>query len=359
LLDAQGGQDGASVSELNLSFGRVLVAGKVINRARLRGRVLPDGRWNFDVDSNEATGQILMRDGDRPLITARLSRLVLPFADGKPAENSSLPAKLPSLDLQVDDLRYDGKQLGKLTADAMQTPEGWTINQLQLANPDGDIHLSAQWHAKTNTSNGQFRIRTESMGKLLTRLGYPDAMKKAPATLEGEGRWQGYPFAPELPTLEGKIRLDVAQGSFVKIEPGAGRFLSILSLQALPRRISLDFSDVFSEGFEFNSIKGEAIVNRGIARTDSLALDGQAAKVRFTGTANFVAGTQNLRVRIVPVLGDSVALATAVVNPVVGAATYVVQKALKDPLGQLIAYEYEITGTMLDPKIRKLGWFGE
>ncbi len=357
LDDSQGGGGASPVSELNLAFNRVLVAGKSINRARLRGKLLADGRWNFDLDSAEATGQVLWRDGERPLVTARLARLALPLPEGRAGDDGALSAKLPSIDLQVDELTYQEKALGKLTADAVQTPQGWTIRQMQMSNPDGEIRLSAQWNEQGNTSTGQFRIRTESMGKLLTRFGYPDARKKAPATLEGEGSWQGYPFAPQLATLEGKIKLDVEQGSFVKIEPGAGRFLSILSLQALPRRITLDFSDVFSEGFEFDSIKGEALVNRGIARTENLALDGQAAKVKFTGTANFVAGTQNLRVRIAPVLGDSVALATAVVNPVVGAATYVVQKAFKDPLGQLVAYEYEITGTMTDPKIRKLGWF--
>ena len=358
LLDGDGTQAKPSpVTELKLSFNRVLVAGKTVNRARLRGKLLADGRWNFGLDSTEVTGQILWRDGARPLVTARLARLALPLPEGRNGEDMALPAKLPGIDLQVDDLRYQGKSMGQLTADAVQTAQGWTINQLQLSNADGEVRLNAQWDEKSNTSAGKFRIRTESMGKLLTRFGYPDAMKKAPVTLEGEGSWQGYPFAPQLATLEGKIKLDVAQGSFVKIEPGAGRFLSILSLQALPRRITLDFSDVFSEGFEFDSIKGEALVNRGIARTENLALDGQAAKVKFTGTANFVAGTQNLRVRIAPVLGDSVALATAVVNPVVGAATYVVQKALKDPLGRLVAYEYEITGTMTDPKIRKLGWF--
>ena len=39
--------------------------------------------------------------------------------------------------------------------------------------------------------------------------------------------------------------------------PGIGKLLSILSLQALPRRVALDFKDVFSEGFSFDSILGQ------------------------------------------------------------------------------------------------------
>ena len=43
-------------------------------------------------------------------------------------------------------------------------------------------------------------------------------------------------------------------GRFTKIEPGpAGKLLGVLSLQALPRRVTLDFRDVFSEGFAFDA----------------------------------------------------------------------------------------------------------
>lgn len=346
-------------NELNLAFGRVLVAGKQLNQVKFKAQLLGDGRWNLNLGSKEVTGQALWRDGERPQVSARLAHLALPLLAAPNAGSADTPpGKLPAIDLQIEDLTYEQKSLGKLTVDAQPNRDGWAIRELALHNADVAVNLSANWQAKTNTSVGKFSIKTDNLGKFLTRIGYPEAMKKAPATFVGEGQWQGLPFAPQLPTLQGKVRLDVASGAFVKIEPGAGRFLSILSLQALPRRITLDFSDVFSEGFEFEKITGDARIDQGVATTDNLALDGSAAKVKFTGSANFVAGTQNLKVRITPILGDSVAIATAVVNPIVGAATYLVQKALQDPLGQLVSYDYEVTGTMQDPKIRKLGWFG-
>jgi uncharacterized protein YhdP len=72
-------------------------------------------------------------------------------------------------------------------------------------------------------------------------------------------------------------------GQFVKLEPGVGRLLGILSLQSLPRRITLDFRDVFSEGFAFDAIGGQFAVARGVMATSDLQIQGPSAKVLMSG----------------------------------------------------------------------------
>jgi uncharacterized protein YhdP len=41
------------------------------------------------------------------------------------------------------------------------------------------------------------------------------------------------------------------------------------------------------------------------------------------------------------------------VNPAVGIATLLAQKALKDPIGAMVAFEYEVSGTWDDPMVMK------
>ena len=65
----------------------------------------------------------------------------------------------------------------------------------------------------------------------------------------------------------------------MKIDPGIGKLLGVLSLQALPRRITLDFRDVFSEGFAFDEINGDVEIRNGIMNTDNLKFAGPAAAV--------------------------------------------------------------------------------
>ena len=158
--------------------------------------------------------------------------------------------------------------------------------------------------------------------------------------------------------LNGKISLDTGKGQFLKMEdPAIGKLLSILSLQALPKRITLDFEDVFSKGFEFDNIRGNADIKQGVIFTNNLNIEGSSAKVTMIGQIDMNNETQNLRMHIVPAVGNSVALISALVatNPfVMGPALFLGNKVLNDPLGQLVAFEYNVTGSWVDPKIEKV-----
>ena len=43
-----------------------------------------------------------------------------------------------------------------------------------------------------------------------------------------------------------------------------------------------------------------------------------------------------------------------VAGPIAGIAAFVAQKLLKDPINQMAAYEYSVTGTWSDPQMAKL-----
>ncbi|KAF0814398.1 hypothetical protein IGB42_01299 [Andreprevotia sp. IGB-42] len=358
-----GGDAAAGIISADLSFGRLAGWGYALNDVALKLRMDGNG-WLGDIASREVTGKVAWNGQNRGKLSVALGRLLLPLPeDAETILPSTLPRSvaavpqaqhtLPAMDLHVEDFRYKTWQLGKLDVDAVQQGDIWRLNSVSLVNPDGKLSMTGLWRQRPNRSRveARFNVSTDSLGKLLTRLDYPDTMKRAPGQFSGDLAWEGDLFPPDLSTLEGSLKLDVQAGQFSKIAPGAARFLSILSLQSLTRRVQLDFRDVFSEGFEFDTITGEATIQRGQAHTENLIISGPAAQVLFRGDANFVAGTQNLRVRIVPVIGDSVAVATTLINPIAGAAAFLLQRILKDPLGQLVAYEYDITGTMRDPQI--------
>ena len=366
LLNGDGGGGTAAISSIDLGFERLGGWGKQLNNVRVKAAPSADG-WVVQLTSKEAAGRINWRAGDQPKVTARLDRLALPLATfGEAAAgstSSSSPAKQPAnnnpkplLDLAVENFQYKDASLGQLSVDASPLGDGWLLNKVSLVNADARFNMTGQWlgSGANQRTTARLSLSSENTGKLLTRLGYPDALKRAPTELTAEGSWHGSPFSPNYQTLQGKLHLEVQAGQFAKIEPGAGRLLSVLSLQSLSRRVRFDFSDIFSEGMAFDSINGDAVINRGIARTDNLAIDGPAAKVRFKGEADIAAGTQNLRVRVTPLIGNAAALAVGVVNPIAGAAAFVVQQVLKDPLGQLISYEYDITGAWADPVVSKV-----
>ena len=74
----------------------------------------------------------------------------------------------------------------------------------------------------------------------------------------------------------------------------------------------------------------------------------------MTGAVNLAQETQDLRVRVLPNLTDSAALGIGIVNPVAGVAAAIAQRILKNPLSQIFAYDYLVTGTWSDPKVDKI-----
>src|SRR3990172_6370875 len=97
-------------------------------------------------------------------------------------------------------------------------------------------------------------LEISDAGKILARSGYPNTVKGGSGKLAANLSWAGTPDEFNYATLDGTLKLDTSKGQFLKMDPGIGKLLGILSLQALPKRITLDFVDVFSEGFQFDNI---------------------------------------------------------------------------------------------------------
>jgi len=155
--------------------------------------------------------------------------------------------------------------------------------------------------------------------------------------------------------MSGDLRLEAAKGQFLKLDPGAaGKLIGLISLQNLPRRISLDFKDVFSQGLTYDSIAGKISVRDGIMRTKRLRIDGPSARVQMRGEVDLVKETQNLDVAVRPELGETAAVGVAVVNPAAGMMAWLASKALRNPLGAMFGYHYRITGAWDDPRVEKL-----
>jgi hypothetical protein len=145
-----------------------------------------------------------------------------------------------------------------------------------------------------------------------------------------------------------------SNGQFNKLEPGVGRLLGILSLQSLPRRITLDFRDIFSDGFAFDSIGGSARVAKGVINTQDLQIQGPVGEDPDEGRGEHSGRDAEPAGAVEPALGETLAVGAMIANPAIGAAAWVAQKILKDPFGQMFAFEYAISGSWADPKVEKL-----
>ena len=344
---------------LSLRTGELLLFGRRLNDVELNVQPRPR-QWRLRLASRQASGDLAWDTVGRGKLTARLQRMKIESAgNGKandiPESDESLQ-ELPALDVIAEDFQWGERRFGRL--ELLATNEGghWKLGKILLANPFGQLNGSGEWQsgAGKNQTQLDFRIESTDTGKLLDRLGYVGALKETTAKLQGELRWKGSPSAFQLASLNGEMKLETEKGQFLKLDPGAGKLLGLLSLQSLPRRITLDFRDVFSEGFVFDSIKSRLKIDNGIMRTDKLQIDGVAAKVLMRGETDLKKETQRLTVTVQPELGGTAALGVALVNPLAGVATLLAHKMLQNPLNQIFGFNYLVTGTWDDPDVQKL-----
>ena len=347
------------------------------------------GVWRANVDADQLNGYVEYRPpsgrggaataGGR--VYARLSRLSVPKSDIDQVETllDQQPSSVPALDVVVDDFELRGKHLGRVEIDAVNrsTGEGrealrdWQLTKFNISTPEAHLTATGHWSAVGPAPSPglpaprravmDFKLQLSDSGALLDRLGTRNVIRGGKGELAGQIAWLGSPLALDYPSLAGHFNVAIESGQFLKADPGAARLLGVLSLQSLPRRLSLDFRDLFQQGFAFDSITGDVTVERGVAHTNNLRMRGVQALVLMEGSADIAHETQDLSVVVVPEINaGTAALAYAVINPAIGLGAFLAQAILKKPLEQAGTREFHVSGPWADPKVVRVDHkFGE
>lgn len=361
LVGAAGDTDGFPVAGADLVVGKASGFGMRIDGLRIDADKRGEGLV-ARLASDEMNGEVEWQPRGEGKLTARLQNLT--WSEDRAAKPASVkspaisPDNLPALQVAIENLQLKGKQIGRFELVGHPEGEDWRLRRLRITNPDGSLSGDGIWHGGEANARTSVNLLLDisDAGKILARSGYPNTVKGGSGRLAANLSWAGTPDAFNYATLNGTLNLDTGKGQFLKMDPGIGKLLGILSLQALPKRITLDFNDVFSDGFQFDSIKGSAQVSGGVLDTRDLRLDGSAAKVTMQGSVDLNRETQDLRVRVLPTVGDSVSLLGAfAAGPAVGVGTLLVNKVLGDPLDKLVSFEYNVSGTWSDPRVVKVG----
>ena len=324
--------------------------------------------WRANVDASELSGYAEYNPSQAGRIYARLARLRIAPSEAGSVESllDEQPGALPALDIVVDEFELLGKHLGRAEIVAVNrggARREWRLDKLAFTMPEASFTAQGSWAVGLN-GNGprdprstamSFRLDMDDAGALLARFGMKDVIRHGRGRLEGDVDWRGSPLSLDYPTLGGQLHVDVGTGQFLKADPGLAKLLGVLSLQALPRRLTLDFRDLFSEGFAFDFVRGDVKIVDGRASTNNLQMKGVNAAVLMDGVADLAKETQNLRVVVVPQINaGTAALVATAINPAIGLGTFLAQWLLSKPLSAAGTQEFQIDGTWTDPNITKV-----
>ena len=321
--------------------------------------------WRANLEADQLSGYVEYRPARSASaagrIYARLARLALPKSEADTVESllDKSATAVPALDVIVDDFDLRGKKLGRIEIEAVNRGTGeWRLAKFNMITPEARFTGSGQWGGAQGARRRMvmdFKLELSDSGAYLQRLTGERSLRGGKGRLQGQLSWGGSPLSLDYPSLAGQINVALDSGQFLKAEPGAARLLGVLSLQSLPRRLVLDFRDVFQEGFAFDSVTGDVHIDRGQASTNNLRMRGVQAAVLMEGSADIERETQNLRVVVVPEINAGTAsLAYAAINPAVGLGTFLAQLVLRKPIIAAGTREFRVTGPWADPKVDRI-----
>ena len=267
------------------------------------------------------------------------------------------PDSLPSITVKINDFSISDRNFGSLRADFKRSNDGLRASDIEIIGENFKMNGNAGWVIDElgNGSSHSFvkaKIISNNVEETMEALGYQPLINSKDMNIDIDVKWTGGPSGEFLSDLTGEIKVEFGNGQLNEINPGAGRVFGLMSLVALPRRLSLDFSDVFEKGFGFDEIKASFRLENGSAYTCNLSLKGPAADIGIVGNADLKDQNYNQVALVSTNVGSTLPIVGAVVaGPQAAAALLLFSQIFKKPLKEMGQVYYNIDGLFVDPSV--------
>ena len=319
--------------------------------------------WLVQVEGDDIVGSVFVPYdfGSERAMVIEMERLRLPGDDVSPPSLSTLdPRKLPPITLKADEFAIGDRYLGAVDVNLVRTADGLVTEKLEATDDSFSITGSGRWVADDNEELGSrtyvnATLTSVDVRSTLARLDFAQGISGKDMGIVFDMNWAGGPRGSFLDVLDGTVDLRLEDGQLEEVEPGAGRMLGLVSFVALPRRLSLDFRDVFNKGFRYDSIAGTFQVEDGVASTCDMSLEGPAALIGIVGQVDLANSVYEQGAVISAKVGNTLPIVGAVVGgPPGAAAMLILSQIFKKPLQSVGQVYYAISGPWEEPAIESI-----
>lgn len=320
--------------------------------------------WNINVKSPAISGELNVPKQVSLPWKGRFDYAYLPKF--KLSKNHKLkPEQIPPLDLIVHNFHYGSHHYGGVKLITQSRPEGMHIDTFQIVSKPYRLTLSGDWIAETEKIESYTKLKGNfaiyDTGGALSDWGLERLVTNGRGALSFALDWPGSPLQLDFAHVSGEFKFDLKNGNIQKISSSAraklgfGRILNLLSLQSIPQRLTLNFSDLTHRGFHFSVLRGDFVLLEGQAETADTYLEGPVAGVRLSGRVGIAEKDYDLTMTVLPHVTSSAPLIAGLAGgPIAGVATWVASKILSPTISRAMSSSYGITGTWDKPKVVKL-----
>ena len=350
---------------IDMEAGLFIYAGFQVADVRVRSKLADP--WHFQVDGADSQGWLRWLPAER-LLPARLltkfELLNMHGVSGQPVSESDSgeklsPTAMPELDIEVSKLHLDDRELGAISLRSRRVNQGTSFDQLSIRSAAIVLEGSGAWLEQNNAQVSHFSVSITGgeLGELTKLLKSGNEVKGGKLSGDMTLSWPGGPADFELAQVEADIYLNAKDGRLLSVdEGGAGKLLSLFSLNSLQRRLSLDFTDVVKEGFTFDNMEGHFVVMEGNAFTNDFTIEGTSAIIDIAGRTGLITQDYDQLVTVTPQVSSTLPIAGAIAGgPVVGAAVFLADKLVGDKFNRITRVRYKVSGSWDDPVYRAPG----
>ena len=330
-----------------------------------------DAGWQAELDSEHLAGSIRIPariSTDDPLVFD-MQRVMLskpapaaPVAPGTEAKAPAFhfdPRRIPAMRFSSVQLQYGEMAMENVSLALMPQTDGVALQGLKVSAPTFSLDGSGSWSvlpAGTQQTQLDADVESKDVEKTLQALGYDSGITGDKGSITTKLIWQDSPFGDVVDTLSGNLHIKLQDGQLKEVQPGAGRVFGLLSLNALPRRLLLNFSDVFAKGFGYDSIEGDFTLQDGDAWTKDLQMQGPAARITLIGRTGLAKHDFDEALVVEASVGSTLPVLGALAGGVgVGAVVWLLTEIFKRPLAAAGEEQYHLSGSWDNPVLTKLG----
>tara|TARA_B100000029_G_scaffold228325_1_gene226052 strand:- start:2115 stop:4304 length:2190 start_codon:yes stop_codon:yes gene_type:complete len=317
-----------------------------------------DSNWLINVNSPYIQGNVLW-----PLKITSNNRIraKLKYFDADQFGFKSQPDDIPYMHFIAQQTKISGVLLDNVSVTFTPSKNNLKIENFKFSNAYLSMNANGKWSIENGKEKTFFTagFKSDDFGRALKGLGHDGLIKKGILNAQLKGEWNGSPEMFEFSKLNGDIIIKVKEGEVLQVQKqtkAIGQVLGLFSISSLPKRLNLDFSDLFSKGLEFDSLDAEMDFGNGLANTKKMIIVGGFGEMRLTGETNLKNRTYDQVLLYIPDLSSTSLITGAAIGGPVGAVASIFYDQLLKEFGidtnKLAAIEYSLTGPWDNPDIK-------
>ncbi len=353
-----------AMRSINIETGDANFLGGPFGPLKLSGVSVDGAYWIGALNGENVDGTLQAAPREQiPSYRFKLSHLRLPShadeqAPDEPADRSLSPAVYPHFELQTDSFILGQKKLGRLQLSGQPSGDIWELNKFELTDAGISTTASGRWVNNANVgtiSDFSYQTTIDAVGDVLEGMDFAGILRKGRGEMAGKLTWIGAPHEFDYARLNGDFDLRIRDGELIQIEPGGGKLLGLLNFNAIARRLTLDFSDLFSSGLQFDRIRFAGVLADGEAIMRDAYIFSPSVFVQMEGKLDLHNELIDMEMHLSPELGGNLTLLSTLANPAAGAVMFLTQQLFKDEMRASSFQSYRAFGSWDDFELQKIG----